>query len=332
MPTSTLSPEKISLGFFPTPLVRLTRLSEVLDGPAIYMKRDDQTGLALGGNKTRKLEYILGEALVNGCDCVITAGASQSNHCRQTAAAAAKLGLECHLLLGGEEPDTANGNLLLDKILGAHLHWAGKNRKGEYLPGLYRELEKAGKKPFIIPYGGSNELGAIAFVEAFRELIEQSGELDLTHIVFASSSGGTQAGLMVGKTLYNQDCRLVGIHVDKDEPGETPLRQQIISLANRTAGRLDMAYEFAGQDLILEQNYQGEGYGIVGPLEQEAMKLVARTEGILLDPVYTGRAMGGLIDMVRSGKLTHKDNVLFWHTGGTPAIFAKAECLLEPDK
>ena len=153
-----------SLGFFPTPLIELSKLSARLDGPKIYMKRDDNTGLALGGNKTRKLEFILGEALAQGADTIITAGAAQSNHCRQTAAAAASLGLECHLVLGGEEPKHPQGNLLLDKIFGCHIHWSGNHRKGEDIPNLVQQLIQQGRKPYVAPYGGSNELGALGFV------------------------------------------------------------------------------------------------------------------------------------------------------------------------
>ena len=149
-----------SLGFFPTPLIELTKLSKKLEGPRIFMKRDDNTGLALGGNKTRKLEFILADALAQGADTIITAGAAQSNHCRQTAAAAVSLGFECHLVLGGTEPEYFDGNLLLDKIFGCRIHWAGKNRKGEDIPQLFEHLKNEGKKPYIVPYGGSNELGA----------------------------------------------------------------------------------------------------------------------------------------------------------------------------
>jgi D-cysteine desulfhydrase len=313
---------KQSLGFFPTPLVELTRLSDILGGPTIFMKRDDQSGLALGGNKTRKLEYILGDAISKGCDALITAGAAQSNHCRQTAAAAAKLGLECHLLLGGMEPDKPSGNLLLDSLFGCHIHWTGKYRKGESIPEVFARLKGAKKRPYIVPYGGSNELGAIAFVEATKELQEQSNELSLTHIVCASSSGGTQAGLMLGKKMFEMAYHVVGINIDKDEPGMPTFKQQILSLANLTANKIGFEHKFSEQELILNSSYVGKGYGVVGDLENEAISVTAKSEGILLDPVYTGRAMGGLIHMIRSGQVSKKDRILFWHTGGTPALFA----------
>lgn len=318
-----------SLGFFPTPLIELTRLSKELDGPTIFMKRDDNTGLALGGNKTRKLEFIMGDALAQGADSVITAGAAQSNHCRQTAAAAASLGLDCHLVLGGEEPEQASGNLLLDKIFGSHIHWAGANRKGEDIPKIVEQLKNQGKKPYVIPYGGSNELGALAFVEAFKELESQRTSMDVsfTHIVFASSSGATQAGLMLGKKILNSPAQIVGINIDKGETDKVPFDQYTVALANSTATLIGADHQFSETDLILNSDYVGEGYGVVGTLENEAIEMTAQTEGILLDPVYTGRAMGGLIDMIRSGKIKKTDTVLFWHTGGAPALFAYSSAL-----
>jgi L-cysteate sulfo-lyase len=321
--------KKQFLGFFPTPLVELSQLSKKLGGPKIYMKRDDNTGLALGGNKTRKLEYILGDALAQGADTIITAGAAQSNHCRQTAAAAASLQLECHLVLGGQDPDVVSGNLLLDKLFGCQIHWAGKNRKGEDIPQLVEQLKRAGKKPYVVPYGGSNELGALAFVEALKELDAQREDagLSFTHIVFASSSGGTHAGLMLGNKILEASYKIVGINIDKGEAGELSLDQQILNLVNSTAKSTNLTHEFSEEDLDLNSNYVGEGYGVIGKLENEAIALTAQTEGILLDPVYTGRAMGGLIDMIRSGEIKETDNVLFWHTGGAPALFAYADSL-----
>lgn len=315
---------KTSLGFFPTPLVELTRLSKTLGGPQIFMKRDDQTGLALGGNKTRKLEYLLGDAIERGCDTIITAGATQSNHCRQTAAAAAKLGMECHLVLGGAAPDRPSGNLLLDQLFGCRIHWSGDHRKGEDLPKLSARLEAAGKTPYIVPYGGSNELGAFAFVEAARELEAQHGGLSFSHVIFASSSGGTQAGLVLGKKILQQHHDLIGIQIDKETTGQNPLDLQIVALANRTADRLGLGLSVTAQDILLNSHYLGRGYAVIGALERDAIALTARTEGILLDPVYTGRAMGGLIDMVRNKELGKQDRVLFWHTGGTPALFAES--------
>ena len=315
-----------NLGFLPTPVVPLPALSKHLGGPAILMKRDDQTGLALGGNKTRKLEFLLGDAIAKGADVVVTGGAAQSNHCRQTAAAAAACGLGCHLALGGEEPAVLNGNLLLDKLLGATIHWCGDRRKGEDIPALCDRLRSGGRRPYVIPYGGSNVIGATGFVLALRELALQLGpEVDsVSHIVFASSSGGTHAGLMVGKILCNLGAQVVGINIDKEESGEMTLGEHILNLAGATATMLGLNHSFTAADLILRDDYVGAGYGVIGEREREAIFLTARLEGILLDPVYTGRAMGGLIDLVRNGEIGPRDTVLFWHTGGSPDLFAHA--------
>ena len=293
------------------------------------MKRDDNTGLALGGNKTRKLKYIIGDALAKGADTVITAGAIQSNHCRQTAGAAASLGLECHLVLGGEEPEQPQGNLLLDKVYGCHIHWTGENRKGEDIPALVAQLKAEGKKPYVIPYGGSNELGAVAFIEAYKELNAQREALkvDFSYIIFASSSGATHAGLMLGNKILQTHSQIVGINIDKGEMDKVPFDEHIVSLANSTAQLIAADYQFTADDLILNSDYVGDGYGVIGELEKEAIALTAQNEGILLDPVYTGRAMGGLIDMIRTEQIKATDNVLFWHTGGAPALFAYADDL-----
>ncbi len=321
--------QRRSLGFFPTPCHALTNLSKALGGPTLFIKRDDNSGLAQGGNKVRKLEYILGDALAKGADTLITAGAIQSNHCRQTAAAASYLQLECHLLLGGKAPPTAQGNVLLDGLFGSHIHWAGEHRKGEDIPQLVKTLKSAGKHPYIVPYGGSSELGAIGFTNALFELNKQTSTTHqpFTHIVFASSSGGTHAGLMLGKKLLNTPYSLIGINIDKDKSGDLPFADKIIDLANKTARLIEVNHQFTKKDLTLNADYVGSGYGIVGELEREAISLMAQTEGILLDPVYTGRAMGGLIHMIRSGNFKKEDRILFWHTGGTPALFAFSEQL-----
>ncbi len=315
---------KKSLGFFPTPVAELKRFSALLKGPRIFIKRDDLTGLAFGGNKTRKLEFLIGDALEQGCNSVITAGAAQSNHCRQTAAAAAAVGLACHLALGGKQPDTLDGNLLLDELLGAKIHWTGALRKGETIPDIVLKLTKAGNKPYVIPYGGSNEIGAAGFIEAIRELQLQldKTETAISHIVFASSSGGTHAGMMIGKYLFSKyDFELSGIGIDKGETGDTPLNQYITDLANRTSKKLNLDVNFTINDVILRNEFLGDGYGVVGDLERRAIKLLAETEGILVDPVYTARALGGVINMIEQSEFSSDDNILFWHTGGAPALF-----------
>ena len=318
------------LGFLPTPVMELKRLSAMLSGPRIFMKRDDQTGVAFGGNKVRKLEYLIGEALDLGADTLVTGGAGQSNHCRQTAAAAAMVGIECHLALGGEKPAEISGNLLLDLFFKATIYWCGEQRKGETIPDICELLRSQGKRPYIIPYGGSNRVGAIGFVEAIKELDQQQRDenIDISHLVFASSSGGTHAGMMVGKQLLKKRFELIGIGIDKEEMKGMSLDRYIVSLAHETASHLGLNQEFADSDLDLCLDYLGMGYGVIGHREREAIQLLASLEGVLLDPVYTGRAMGGMIDMIRQGRFSQDDTLLFWHTGGTPALFAYGEKLL----
>lgn len=320
-------PPRKSLGFFPTPLMPMPRLSQALGGPQIWIKRDDQTGLALGGNKTRKLEFLMADALAQGCDTVITAGAAQSNHCRQTAAAAAALGLDCHLVLGGEAPANPTGNLLLDQLFGATLHWSGPLRKGEQMPKIMSALRQQGHQPYPVPYGGSNAIGAVGFVAAMMELQAQlrSQEQAFDAIVFASSSGGTQAGLMVGQAVTGLQTQLIGIGVDKEDAATS--EAQISQLAQETAQRIHLT-DYQPQAMTVNLDYLGDGYGIVGDRERAAVTLVAQLEGILLDPVYTGRAMGGLLDLIDRQILTAEQTVLFWHTGGTPALFSSAGSVL----
>ena len=324
----TAQGDRISLGFFPTPLEYLPSLTQSLNGPKIWIKRDDQTGLGCGGNKTRKLEYLMADAIAHQADVIITAGAAQSNHCRQTAAAAAKLGLPCHLMLGGEEPLEVKGNLLLDHLFGAHIHWTGADRKGEQQEALAQEFVQQGKRPYIIPYGGSNAIGAQGFITAIAELKTQLDDihLKLDAIVFASSSGGTHVGMAVGLRRSQLSCQLIGISIDKEE-GQTAYEDQLSLLASEVSGEV-----FSPEEFIVNRQYLGEGYGIVGQAEREAIALLARTEGILVDPVYTGRAFAGMVDMVKQGELNGAENILFWHTGGTPAIFAYGALhLLSPE-
>ena len=321
---------RINLGYLPTPVSELKRMGSLLNGPKILIKRDDLTGLGLGGNKIRKLEFLLGDAIAKGCDTVITGGAAQSNHCRQTAAAAASVGLACHLALGGEQPAEPNGNLLLDYLFDAQVHWCGEQRKGEQLPVIAEKLKKEGHKPYIIPYGGSNSIGAIGFVASIKELMEQLNNSNLTvnHIVFPSSSGGTHAGISIGADLYGLKANIIGIGIDKRPLTETPYEQELADLANEVAKKLEMNTAYSPSQFVVRKEYQGAGYGVVGHLEREAIKLVAQNEGILLDPVYSGRAMGGMIDMIRNKEFSKDETVLFWHTGGTPALFDYAKELI----
>ncbi len=314
----------VRLGFAPTPLAPLPRISERL-GIRVLIKRDDQTGLAFGGNKTRKLEFLVADALARGCDTLVTGGAQQSNHCRQTAAAAAACGLACHLALAGEEPARAGGNLLLDRLLGAIPHYCGPLRKGESIPLIAEELRRRGHTPCVIPYGGSSGLGALGFVKAALELkaqLDETGEAP-SAIVFASSSGGTHGGLLLGAVQAGLHARLLGIEIDKGEAGEGPFADRILEIAAEAAALLKASRTVIPSEVDLARQFTGDGYGVVGDPERNAIRLMAAQEGILLDPVYTGRAFGALVELARLGELG-RGPVVFWHTGGGPALFPYA--------
>lgn len=317
---------RVRLAQLPTPLIRLERLSRKLNGPHLWIKRDDQTGLAFGGNKTRKLEFLVGEALAQGADTLVTLGVGQSNHCRQTAAAAAATGLRCELLLNGQPPEWPNGNLLLDELLGAQVHWIERAQRAEKLRELETSRREEGRKPYLIPVGGSNGLGAVGYVIAMLELQEQLRALSqrMDHLVFASSSGGTQAGMALGARLAGFTGRVTGISIDRNDPGQFEFEDEIAHLANAGAKQLDSAARLTREDVEVIYGYRGAGYGIMGELEREAIRLLAREEGILLDPVYAGRAFGALLDLIRQGRFKRDESVLFWHTGGAPALFAYA--------
>jgi L-cysteate sulfo-lyase len=330
------------LAFLPTPVHPLPRISDMLcdelrlpasagprTGPVrgsfqLLIKRDDQTGLASGGNKTRKLEFLIADALAQGADVVLTTGAIQSNHCRQTAAAAARVGLECHVVLSGAQPAHLSGNLLLDHLLGAEIHWATRENRSARLHELAEEMRAAGRRPYVIVLGGSDPVGASGYALALEELRDQARALGLRldAIVFASSSGGTQAGLAAGAWALGWDVPLLGISV---EHPEVELKTHAADLATRTSAHLGRLHTFSTADILVNAEYLGGGYAVMGDLEREAIRLMARVEGIMLDPVYTGRAFGGLLDLLRRGVFGAGQNVLFWHTGGTPALFAYAD-------
>lgn len=309
---------KISFAHLPTPVEHLPKLSAILGGPRLLVKRDDQTGLAFGGNKTRKLEFLLADAVAHGAKMLITTGAVQSNHCRQTAAAAARQGMACTLVLAGEKPDKYSSNTLLDKILGANLVWCEKSQRDEVLKETFDHAWKEGKRPYLVPYGGSSPIGAAAYAYAIEEMMQQGIQPDW--IVFASSSGGTQAGLIAGTRLFGCASKILGISVD--ERAEV-LSHRVAKLTNEILDRLGASDQITPEDVFVNDHYLGEGYGVMGEPEAEAIRLLAQNEGILVDPVYTGRAAAGLIDLIRTGFFKPDETVLFWHTGGTPALFAE---------
>ena len=324
---------RVSLAFLPTPLHEMPRLRQALGGgPRLLIKRDDQTGLATGGNKTRKLEFLVADALDKNADTLVTVGAIQSNHCRQTAAAAAKMGLRCELGLRSEPLPRPqwNGNLLLDDLLGAVVHWSRADDYDAVLEEAMAAARAAGHTPYPIPVGGSVPLGAAGYVAAVEELAEQlqaRGER-VDRILFASSSGGTHAGLLVGVRALGLETRVEGISVNK----VGGLADKIVSLCHETAALLGLDLRFTADDVILHTRYGEAGYAVITDAEREALRLIARTEGIICDPVYTGRALAGLTDLVRRGAFGPDETVLFWHTGGSSGLFGKAAEFMESEK
>jgi len=316
---------RIRFAHLPTPLEPMPSLSKLLGGPTLWIKRDDCTGLAGGGNKARKLEFLLGDALEQGVDTIITQGATQSNHVRQTAAIAAKLGLACHALLedrtGSEDVDyNDNGNVLLDRLLGCSLTKVpGGTDMNAAMETLAEQLRRDGRKPYVIPGGGSNPIGALGYVNAALELLTQANDrnLRIDHIVHATGSTGTQAGLLTGLCAANSRIPVLGVGVRA--PRETQ-ESTVFELATRTAEHLRIPGVVTRQDVVANCDYIGQGYGIPTEGTLEAISLVARTEGILLDPVYTGKGMAGLIDLIRKGYFRDQDNVVFVHTGGAQAL------------
>jgi D-cysteine desulfhydrase family pyridoxal phosphate-dependent enzyme len=320
--SATAKLSRCKLAQLPTPLDELHTLRIKIGGSKIFIKRDDQTGLALGGNKVRKLEFLLADALAQGCDTLVTLGAAQSNHCRQTAAAAAACGLRCELILNGKKPDLAQGNLFLDELFGATIHWIERPQRAAKSTELMEQLKQSGRKPYLIPVGGSNGIGALGYVTAMTELIEQLDKRHIDRIVFASSSGGTQAGMVVGARVVGFKGKVTGIGIDKDDRDLNIYEQELSNIANDCATRLGSNDRFTAKNFEVIRGYAGAGYGVVGDLERNAIRTLAQTEGILLDPVYAGRAFGAMLDMIRKGQIATSENIVFWHTGGAPALFA----------
>ncbi|MCB0248829.1 MAG: D-cysteine desulfhydrase family protein [Anaerolineae bacterium] len=324
---------RFSLAHLPTPLEEMPRLRAALQiepgrhaVPHLFVKRDDQTGLATGGNKTRKLELLVAEALRLGADTLVTTGAPQSNHCRQTAAAAARAGLACTLVLGGNAPMLDGGNLLLDRLFGAEIIFAGSEDRLVVMQRAVDDLAASGRRPFAITYGGSSPLGAAAYALAMDELLGQCAErgIRLDHVIVGSSSGGTQAGMVVGARALAAPVQIHGISIDL---AEKTLVSNLVTLGQQTADLLGLDLTLADRDFTVHDAYLGGGYGVMGAAEREAIGLLARSEGLLADPVYTGRALAGLLDLIRTGRFAADETVVFWHTGGLPAIFAYEDAL-----
>lgn len=310
---------RVHFAHLPTRIEELPRLTEHLKGPRLLVKRDDQTGLAFGGNKTRKLEFLIAEALEQGAKTLITGGALQSNHCRQTAAAATRFGLDCVLVLNGEMPDQPSANLLLDQLFGAELVTI-KDRalRDRTLQETYDRAVADGRKPYLVTYGGSSPTGALGYAFAMKEFMEQNVPVDW--IVFGTSSGGTHAGLVLGQRLFGYTGKVLGISIDEPEDW---LKNRVSGLAADASEKMGERIEFRLEDILANEDYCKAGYGVLTDAEREAVKLFAKYEGLLLDPVYTGRAAAGMIDLIRQGFFKRDETVLFWHTGGQPALFAE---------
>jgi L-cysteate sulfo-lyase len=314
---------RLRFAHLPTPLEPMPQLTELLGGPSLWVKRDDCTGLAGGGNKTRKLEFLLADALEEGADTIITQGATQSNHCRQTAAIAAKLGLDCHLLFedrtGMHDIDyTLNGNVLLDQLFGASLHsYPADTDMDQAMADMAAGLEADGRRPYVVPGGGSNPIGALGYVNCALEILHQANTtgVKIDHVVHATGSTGTQAGLVTG--FSGSDIPVLGIGVRA--PKEVQ-EERVFALAQQTADHVGAPGAVTRDRVVANCDYVGEGYGFPAESTIEAISIFARTEGILLDPVYTGKGAAGLIDLVRTGRFAAQDNILFIHTGGAQAL------------
>jgi len=318
---------RISLGHLPTPLEPLDRLSDLLGGPRIWVKRDDATGLATGGNKTRKLEFLIADALDRGADTVVTVGAMQSNHARQTAAAAAKVGLRCELLLENRHaiPDPAyeiGGNIVLDRLLGAEI--IEQQQGTDLVVALERrghELRESGRNPYLVPLGGSNAVGALGYVDCAFELLEQAKSMDLKidNLVHATASAGTQAGLVAGFAAAGSSLPVIGVSAGM---ATTDLSRLVFDIACEAAEMIDAANSVEQSMVVIDDSHVGPGYGVPTDAMREAVRTTAAVEALILDPVYTGKAMAGLFHMVRAGQFNADNNVVFIHTGGVAGLLA----------
>lgn len=319
---------RIKLAKLPTPLEEMPNLTRALGGPKLWIKRDDLTGMAFGGNKERGVEFIMADAIQKKADVIITAGDVQSNHTRAVAAAASKLGLKVVLALKGEEPQEYDGNLLLDCLFGAET----KVVQGDWeqvvliMEQAAKELEKNGHKPYIVPNSGSYPIGAIGYFDLMLELVKQAerANLNINYIIHASGSGGTQAGLILANKTLRTGIKILGICVESNI--KKWLTGKIVEIANGMTELLDLRVTVHNKDITLIDDYVGKGFGVVTPEAVKAIKLVAQTEGILLDPVYTSKAMAGLIDLIKRRRFKKDNNIVFVHTGGTPTLFAYKNC------
>jgi L-cysteate sulfo-lyase len=321
---------RIRLGHGPTPLEPMDNLSRALGGPRLWIKRDDCTGLATGGNKTRKLEYLMADAQAKGADTVITQGATQSNHARQTIAAACRLGMQSHIILEDRTGYTRaeykkSGNVFLGALMGASISEVPADTDmNAAMATLAEKLRAQGRKPYVIPGGGSNAIGALGYVTCALELAGQANDMGLAidSLVHATGSAGTQAGLVVGMEGARTQIPVLGIGVRAPRPAQ---EQRVFDLACQTAELLGVPGSVKREDVVANCDYVGPGYGLPTPGMVEAVTMLARHEGLLLDPVYSGKGMAGLIDLVRKGHFKQGQNVVFLHTGGAVALYGYTE-------
>ncbi len=316
--------ERIKLGHFPTPIEHLKNITKYLGGPNIFIKRDDCTGLATGGNKTRKLEYLIPDAIKSKAKLIVTVGAIQSNHARQTAAACALMGLKCLIVLeqrlkNAPEAYMKSGNVFLDKLFGAEIKICPKNEDvSEYSEKLINDIKSKGTNVYFIPGGGSNSVGALGYVECLNEIIKENNKYNFSQIIHATGSAGTQAGLLAGKKYFNSNISVTGICVRHKKDTQV---DKVYLEAKKTCEKLQCNI-LDKSDVIVYDEYIGPGYGEPTEAMIEATKLLAQKEAILLDPVYSGKAFAGLIGLIKNKKFTKNDNVLFIHTGGSVSLSA----------
>ena len=309
-----------------TPIEKLTKLTEHLGGPNIYIKRDDLLGLAGGGNKTRKLEFLMADAIKQGADTIVTCGAVQSNHCRLTLAAAVKEGLKCQFVIEQRVPnsydETASGNNFLFKLLGieaVHVVEGGSDVVGK-MAEVAENLKKEGRKPYIVPGGGSNETGALGYVSCAQEVLAQTHDMgiNIDHVVLTSGSAGTHAGFLTGIIGSNAGIPVTGIGINKKNPEQT---ERVYNLCQKTVDKLGLKNKVEMDDVVVFDDYIGGGYSVRTDAMVDAIVLLARTEGLLLDPVYTGKSMAGMIDLIKKGYFKGYENILYLHTGGAPTLY-----------
>jgi len=321
-------PERIQLANLPTKIEKLERLTKEAGGPQIFIKRDDQTGTEVSGNKIRKLEYVIKEALDQNCDYLITCGGIQSNHARATAAAAAKLGLGAYLVLAGSENEAIDGNYFLDKLLGADIEFISREdyseSRMEIMEGIKYKLIKQGHKPYIIPEGASDGIGTFGYYTAMEEILEQEKQLGVHFdaIVLAVGSGGTYSGMFLANKILNNNSVIYGINVGGDA---AYFQDRIMGILKDSFRYIDYEASFSKDEIRIIDGYVGVGYALSRPEELEFIHKLARLEGVVLDPVYTGKAMYGLVNEIKKGSMSQYKNILFVHTGGIFGVFPKSD-------